>query len=95
MRQSPRSTTAILILSCWALLGLSCQEKRPDPPSAVEVLTAVPVPCQVPEPQCRAPAYNAAKKDWPADKKARLLRAEIIDHEDCLRRYREALSACR
>jgi hypothetical protein len=49
----------------------------------------------VPEPQCRAPAYNAAKKDWPADKKARLLRAEIIDHEDCLRRYREALSACR
>jgi len=55
----------------------------------------VPVPCAVPEPQCSAPAYNAAKKEQPADQKAKLLRAEAIGQEDCLRRYREALAACR
>ena len=87
-----RLTGALLALSCLALAG--CQT-RPDPPSAVEVKVAVPVPCAVPEPQCSAPAYNAAKKAQPADQKAKLLRAEAIGQEDCLRRYREALAACR
>ncbi len=58
-----RLTGALLALSCLALAG--CQT-RPDPPSAVEVKVAVPVPCAVPEPQCSAPAYNAAKKEQPA-----------------------------
>lgn len=94
MSKSPRSTIAILILNCWTLMGAMC-ENRPDPPSAVEVPTAVAVPCPVPEPQCRVPAYNAARKDLPADQKVKLLRAEVIGYEDCLRRYREALTACR
>ena len=72
-----------------------CATKRPDPPVAVPVNIAVPVPCTVPEPQCASPAYDSAKKDMPADQKAKLLRAEAIGQEDCLRRYREALSACR
>lgn len=75
-------------------MGMSC-EQRPDPPSAVEVKVAVPVPCQVPEPECRAPSYNSATKDMPGDKKTKLLRVEIIGYEDCVRRYREALAACR
>ena len=87
-----RLTGALLALSCLALAG--CQT-RPDSPSAVEVKVAMPVPCAVPEPQCSAPAYNAAKKDQAADQKAKLLRAEAIGQEDCLRRYREALAACR
>jgi len=81
-----------LAVNCFALAG--CQT-RPDPPSPVEVKVAVPVPCAVPEPQCPAPAYDAAKKEQPADQKAKLLRAEAISQEDCLRRYREALAACR
>jgi hypothetical protein len=87
-----RLTGALLAVSCFALAG--CQT-RPDPPSAVEVKVAVPVPCAVPEPQCSTPAYDAAKKEQPADQKAKLLRAEAISQEDCLRRYREALAACR
>jgi len=83
-----------LALSAWLLMGAMC-ENRPDPPSAVEVRVAVPVPCRVPEPQCHTPAYNAATKELAADRKARLLRAEVIGYEDCLRRYREALAACR
>jgi hypothetical protein len=85
---------ALLVLSLLTLTGFTCQE-RPDPPSAVEVRVAIPVPCTVPEPQCSAPAYDAARKEQPADQKAKLLRAEAIGQEDCLRRYREALSACR
>jgi len=76
-------------------LALAGCQTRPDSPSAVEIKVAVPVPCAVPEPQCSAPAYNAAKKDQAADQKAKLLRAEAIGQEDCLRRYREALAACR
>jgi hypothetical protein len=87
-----RLTIAIPILSL--LMGASC-ENRPDPPSAVEIRVAVPVPCQVAEPQCKTPAYDAAKKDMPGDRKAKLLRAEVINYEDCVRRYREALASCR
>jgi len=86
-------TTAILAVS-WLLMGMSC-EQRQDPPSAVEVRTAVRVPCSVPEPACRAPAYDAAMKDMPGDRKAKLMRAETIGQRDCIRLYREALAACR
>ena len=86
-------TTAILAVS-WLLMGAMC-DNRPDPPSAVEVRTAVRVPCAVPEPECRAPAYDTATKEMPGDRKAKLMRAETIGQRDCLRRYREALSACR
>ena len=89
-----RLTTAILALS-WLLMGMSCQDRRPDPPSAVEVRTAVRVPCAVPEPACRAPAYDSATKDMPGDRKAKLMRSETIGQRDCVRLYREALAACR
>ena len=95
MSKSRRKLTiATLLLGSWVLMGMSC-EQRPDPPSAVVVRVGVPTPCQVPEPQCARPAYNAAKREQPADRKAQLLRAEVIGYEDCLRRYREALAACR
>jgi hypothetical protein len=93
-RRHLRLTTAILLAVSWTLMGMSC-EQRPEPPSAVEVRVAVPTPCQVDEPQCARPAYNAARKTQPGDKKAQLLRAEVIGYEDCLRLYREALAACR
>lgn len=81
------------LLTSWLLMGASCQE--PSPPSAVEVKVAVPVPCQVPEPECSMPAFNGAKKEQEGDVKLRLLRAETVQAADCLRRYRKALAACR
>ena len=69
--------------------------KRPDPPVAVQVRVAVPGPCGVAHPECRAPAYDAAQKDMPGDTRIKLLRAEAAEREDCLRRYRLALDACR
>lgn len=89
-----KSTAALLVALSWALLGASCQE-RPAPPSAVEVKVAVAVPCEVAEPQCRAPAYDAARKEMAGDAKVKLLRAEAALQEDCLRRYRDALAVCR
>ena len=88
-----KSTAVILALS-WALMGATCQE-RPDPPVGIVTKVAVPVPCRVPEPVCKAPAYDAARKAQPGDTKAKLLRAEVIGYEDCVRLYREALAACR
>lgn len=86
--------TALLVLVSFSLAGASC-EKRPDPPSAVEVKVVVPVPCRVPEPQCQAPAYDGATKAQEGDMLLRLLRAETAGQADCVRRYRLALAACR
>jgi hypothetical protein len=88
-----RSTTAILAFS-WLLMGMSC-EQRPAPPVPVPVNRVVQVPCTVPEPTCKSPAYDSATKDMPGDRKAKLLRAETIGQHDCVRLYREALAACR
>jgi len=89
-----RSTGALLAALSWALLGASCQE-RPAPPSAVEIKVGVPIACKVAEPECRAPAYDAARKEMQGDVKVKLLRAEAALQEDCLRRYRDALAVCR
>lgn len=90
-----KSTTGLLVVaSCWLLAGATCQE-RPDPPAAVEVKVAIPVPCRVAEPQCAAPAYDAATKGQDGDLRIRLLRAETAEQADCLRRYRDALASCR
>lgn len=53
------------------------------------------MPCRVAEPQCDAPAYDAATKNEAGDTKIRLLRAETAAQKDCLQRYREALTSCR
>ena len=76
------------------LMGAMC-ENRPDTPVPIEVRVAVATPCLVPEPECHTPIYNTAKKEMPADVKVKLLRAETKGQADCLRLYREALSACR
>lgn len=86
-------STAALLISCWLLMGATCQEA--SPPSAVEVRVAVPVPCRVPEPECSTPAFNSARKEQEGDVKLKLLRAETVQAADCLRRYREALASCR
>lgn len=86
-----KSTTALL--ASLLLMGASCQPSAP--PSAVEVRVPVPVPCNVAEPQCQAPAYDNATKDQPGDTKVKLLRAESATQTDCLRLYRSALTACR
>lgn len=83
-----------LLASSFLLMGATCQE-RPDPPSAVEVKVAVPVPCQVQEPSCAAPAYDSAKKDQDGDFRIRVLRAETSAYWLCVKLYREALAACR
>lgn len=88
-----RSTAVILAIS-WALMGATCQE-RVDPPVGIVTKVAVPVPCRVAEPVCRAPAYNAARKEQPGDTKAKQLRAEVVGYEDCVRLYQEALAVCR
>lgn len=88
------TAVSAVLLASFLLAGASC-EKRPDPPSAVEVDRVVEVACRIPEPQCSAPGYNAAKKEQEGDVKLRLLRAEVIEQEDCLRLYRKALEACR
>ena len=85
---------AVILAACISLSGASC-ENRPDPPSAVETKVAVPVPCRVAEPECLAPAYDAATPEMAGDRKAKLLRAETAGQADCLRRYREALAVCR
>ena len=90
-----KSTTALLALVSSTWLLASCGTTRPDPPSAVEVKVAVPVPCRIPEPQCATPAYDAARRDQDGDLRLRLLRAETAAYADCVRLYRLALSACR
>lgn len=92
----PYTTTvaSVLLAACWALAGASC-EQRPDPPAAVEVKVIVTQPCQVPEPQCRPPAYDGAVEAMPGDQKVRLLRSEAVTQEDCVRLYQEALASCR
>ena len=87
-------TTAVLLALCFLLAGASC-ETRPDPPSAVEVRVAVPVPCRVPLPECAAPAFDSATKDAPGDASLRLLRAEVASQADCIRRLLDALEVCR
>jgi len=62
---------------------------------SVEVEIAVPVACRVPEPQCAAPAYDAARAEDALDVLVKLMRAEMRLREDCVKRYREALAACR
>ena len=86
--------TMLIAAVCAALSGASC-ETRQDPPNAVETTRAVPVPCRVAEPQCQAPAYDGATLEMPGDRKVKLFRAETASQADCLRRYREALAACR
>lgn len=83
-----------VILVAFLLTGASC-ENRPDPPSAVTVKVAVPVPCRVAEPVCAAPAYDAATKAQEGDAKVRLMRAETANQADCVRKYRDALEVCR
>lgn len=89
-----RSIT-VLAGSSLLLMGAACPQRGEAPPSAVEVPTAVEVPCRIPEPQCSVPMFNSAKKEQTGDVKLGLLRAEGVLREDCLRRYREALAACR
>lgn len=89
-----RSIAALLAASSLALMGASCEE-RPTPPVAVEIRVPVPIPCQVPDPQCESPAYDQARKEQPGDVKVRLLRAETATQQDCLRQYRAAMMACR
>lgn len=89
-----RSTAALLCaLALSACATTTCPPEKPPTPVAVH--DAVPVPCEEPDPTCSAPAYDAAKKDDPADVKVKLLRAESIAREDCVRLYREALGRCR
>ena len=90
-----KSIVAPALLVSLLLAGASCETQRESPPVAVETKVAVPVPCDIPEPQCVAPAYDAARKEQPGDVKVRLLRAESITQADCLRRFKEALAACR
>ena len=87
-------TVALLLASSFLLAGASC-ENRPDPPSAVEIKVAVPVPCRVPIPVCFAPAYDSATKEMEGDRKVKLLRAETASQADCLRVFKLALEACR
>lgn len=89
-----RFHAALLLASSWVLFG-ACAPVRPDPPSAVEVKVAVPVPCRVPEPLCPLPAYDSARPEQPGDVKVRLLRVEAAQQAECLREYRRALAACR
>jgi hypothetical protein len=86
-----KSLAALLVLVSLA----GCATEPVAPPVPVEVKVAVPVPCDVPEPQCVAPAYDTAIPDMPGDTKVRLLRAEAVTQSDCLRQYRRALAACR
>lgn len=86
-----KSTAALLLAVSLA----ACETPRMAPPAATTVKVAVPTPCSVPEPECRTPDYDQAKKGMPGDARIRLLRAETIGQQDCLRRYREALATCR
>lgn len=90
-----RRRGGVLLATCLLLAGASCEQQRPDPPVPVAVKEAVPVFCQVPEPECRVPAYDAAQREMAGDVKVKLLRAEAVTQEDCVRLYRLALAACR
>lgn len=83
------------VLCVVSLLAGCASTQEPRPPSAVTVEVAVEVPCRIPEPQCSVPAFDRATKGQEGDVLLRLLRAEAVEQEDCLRRYREALAACR
>jgi len=87
-----RSTTVILLSSLLASCGGTQYEK---PPVAVEVKVAVPVACQEEVPQCQAPAYDAASPEMAIDQKVQLMRVEMKQQADCVRRYDEALERCR
>lgn len=82
--------------SIAALLALSSLVACASAPgTTTETRVAVPVPCRIPDPVCKAPVYDAASKSQPMDTRVRMLRAEIANYEDCVRLYQEALTACR
>lgn len=87
-----KSIAAILALSLAACGGTS---RAPAPPVPVSVDRVVPVPCQVEVPVCQPPAFDAARKEMRADRKVRLMRAEVASQADCVRLNREAVEACR
>ena len=89
-----KKSTAVLVGSSLLLMGATCSAPE-SPPNVVEVDRAVEVPCRIPEPECSAPLFDRAQKEQPGDVKLGLLRAEGRLREDCLRRYREVLKACR
>ncbi len=81
-------------LACFLLLA-GCGGLEVRPPVPVEIQVPVALPCEISVPECEAPAYDRATKDQPMDLRVKFLRVEAIEREDCLKRTRAALEACR